>query len=241
MSVADPVTIVKPFGANAVDPAYITLPIPVTSQIGIVNGNASFDDGFPPLTMADPATEGGVLPAGQEMNGILYMLSSYCAFWQGGGSPVWNADFVAANTGYFVGAILRSLLVPGKFWYNTTGNNAADPDDDPTGWLSFTVFSSPVTTKNETTIAGVQANPNVTGMGFYRINTAAGAIQFNGFLQGFIGQTITVTNLGPSNITFNALAGISPANERFRLPSNVVITTNMSYTFRYNGSEWVPA
>jgi hypothetical protein len=241
MSVSAPVTIVTPFGVNAADPQYITLPVPVASQTGVTPGAASFEDGFPPLTMSDPATEGGVPPFGQDMNGILRMVTSYLAWLQGGGGFYWDAAFVAANTGYAVGSLLRSATVPGKFWYNTVANNPNDPDSDPTDWIGYSILASPVNTLTATTLAGLQDNLNVTGIGFVRLNTAAGAITYNGFLQGFTGQMVTVTNLGSANVTFTANSGSSPANERFRLPSNVTITTNMSYTFRYNGSEWVPA
>lgn len=102
MPITRPVNIPKPFanigGKNT---------IPSASQIGIVPGAASLDDGFPPLTRT-PVVAGGVPPSGLDMNGILFMLSSHVAFMNGGGRYRFDATLATAIGGYPVGFVLQS-------------------------------------------------------------------------------------------------------------------------------------
>ena len=58
--------------------------IPEASQIGITNGAASLNDGFPPLTMT-PIAAGGTPPSGADMNGILNLLSQSIRWQHAGG------------------------------------------------------------------------------------------------------------------------------------------------------------
>ena len=66
MQLADaPAKIVEAFAVNG---SKNTIPVP--TQIPITSGAASYNDGFPPLTMT-PVTSGGIPPSGLDMNGIL--------------------------------------------------------------------------------------------------------------------------------------------------------------------------
>lgn len=107
--------------------------IPVASQIGITPGAASFNDGFPPLTM-EAVAAGGIPPSGLDFNGVLYEMSAadvwYCA---GGGFP-YNVTFAAAIGGYPKGA--RVLRADGlSVWLNTVDNNSSNPDTGGAGWI----------------------------------------------------------------------------------------------------------
>src|SRR6202044_4157521 len=73
-----PLLIAQPFGFGPANPTYINIPIPVPSQISTTVNAASFTDGFPPSTMT-PEASGGLPFFGQDMNGILYMITAYCA------------------------------------------------------------------------------------------------------------------------------------------------------------------
>ena len=102
--------------------------IPVASQIGITAGAASLTDGFPPLTMT-PVAAGGVPPAGQDMNGILYEMSNILRWANAGGGYAYDSTF-ASDThvgGYPKGA--RVMRSDGTgYWLNTVENNTTDPE-----------------------------------------------------------------------------------------------------------------
>jgi hypothetical protein len=130
-----PPVIPEPF-ANDADPLYITT-IPDTTGVA---GRASYSLGFPPLTM-QPVAGGGKPPYGQDVNGILFALSSHDFYVQAGQLFQWDAGVAAAISGYAVGTILGST--DGRtVWFNTTVGNSTNPDDTATaaGWVSL--FSS---------------------------------------------------------------------------------------------------
>ena len=102
--------------------------IPEASQIGITNGAASLNDGFPPLTMT-PIAAGGTPPSGADMNGILNLLSQSIRWQHAGGHYAWNSAFAADTNvgGYPAGAMLLRADLTG-FWLNASDNNATNPD-----------------------------------------------------------------------------------------------------------------
>jgi hypothetical protein len=143
-------------------PAKLTIPfanagtkntIPTASQIGVTNGAASLTDGFPPLTMT-PLSAGGVPPFGQDMNGILYMMSAW-EQWQAAGGPVfYDSAFSTAIGGYPKGAVLANASGVG-IWVSTVDSNTSNPDTGGAGWITgstghgqcyFSVTSSTVCT-----------------------------------------------------------------------------------------------
>jgi hypothetical protein len=230
MSVAAPQLIVKPFGAAATNPDYITLPIPVAAPV--TPGQASFDEGFPPVTMTDPAL-GGVPPFGQDFNGLNYMITSYLAWLQGGGGFFYDAAFVAANTGYAIGAILKSASTAGRFWYNTTADNANDPDVTPTGWVPYSVFASPTGAQAAAPGAGTFTVALTAGAGFLEV-TPTGNATLTNITGAFVGQILTITNLsGAFSLTIQAGAN-------FRMNGDLGLIQNNSASFRWNGTTWVP-
>ena len=68
--------------------------------------NASYQDGFPPVTM-EAVGSGGIPPAGQDFNGIFYDLSDLLVWLNAGGLFTWNSTFAGA-VGYPLGAVLMS-------------------------------------------------------------------------------------------------------------------------------------
>lgn len=128
-----PGKLVIPFAASA-GGAFIRS-IPVDSQIGIDNGAASLHDGFVPLN-ALPIAGGGVPPDIRDFNGILNEISAWTR-WQGGGGPVfYDAAFSTAVGGYPKGAQVLSTVTTGTVFLSTVENNTANPDVDPTNWLT---------------------------------------------------------------------------------------------------------
>lgn len=107
--------------------------IPVPSQIPVTPGAASFHDGFPPLTMTAPIA-GGVPPAGQDMNGILFDATAPAVWYNAGAGYPWDSAFSAAVGGYPQGA--RVLMAGGNgYWRSTVDNNVTDPDTGGAGWV----------------------------------------------------------------------------------------------------------
>lgn len=131
-----PPVIPEPF-ANDADPLYITT-IPDTTGVA---GRASYSLGFPPLTM-QPIAGGGKPPFGQDMNGILFALSSHDYYVQAGQLFLWDTTVAAALGGYAIGTLLGST--DGRtVWFNTTNANSTNPDavdGSAAGWVSL--FSS---------------------------------------------------------------------------------------------------
>jgi hypothetical protein len=113
-----------------------TYPIPVASQIGIVNGAASFTDGFPPLTRTQ-ISAGGIPPNGEDVNGILYMATANLALLCSGQYPGFDAAQATAIGGYAVGAMVERADGTGT-WINTVNANTTNPDNDApvsNGWV----------------------------------------------------------------------------------------------------------
>jgi len=223
--VPTPEPITKAFGADA-GAGYITDPIPVDSQITVKNGAASFTDGFPPLTMTDP-TAGGVPPFGQDMNGILKMISAYCAAIQAGQFCTFNATVAAAIGGYAVGAILAKADGSGT-WRNTVAGNTANPDTGGAGWVSSTPLYS----------NAALAGPNdvvLPGVSDYLIDvsTASGAVSFSGFIAQRDGQRVTLRAVGANNLTLDALTGSAAANQ-ISMSANLAIVPNDTVTIQYS-------
>lgn len=130
---AKPPVIPEPF-ANTADPLYITT-IPDTTAVA---GRASYRLGFPPLTM-QPVAGGGKPPFGQDVNGILFALSSHDFYVQAGQLFQWDTTVAAAISGYAIGTLLGST--DGKtVWFNTTAGNVTNPDavdGSAAGWVSL--------------------------------------------------------------------------------------------------------
>jgi hypothetical protein len=143
MPAPTPDVIVEPFGLNAANPANLQLPIPVPSQLPGNPGNASFNDGFPPDTML-PVGSGGIPPRGQDMNGILYMVTAYLQALTGGQFWTYNATWEAANGGYAAGAVVAMANGTG-LWLNTVANNTNNPDTTAaatSGWVPLISYGS---------------------------------------------------------------------------------------------------
>src|SRR3974390_1969897 len=101
-----PSKIQLPFAAHAT--AGYSRPIPLASQIGVQNGAASFNDGFPPLNFL-PQGAGGVPPFGQDFNGLFNVITSWLQWMNAGGAvPFYDAVFTGATGGYPMGAFVQS-------------------------------------------------------------------------------------------------------------------------------------
>lgn len=243
--VPQPLPVIIPFANDAADPAYITLPIPIDSQISVLPGAASFTDGFPPLTMSDPDTQGGIPPFGQDMNGLLRMLSEFCVMLQAGQLCEFDAEAAYAWGGYKAGALLRKVDGTG-FWYNTLDGNDTDPDNyaESQNWIgwqptgnAYVAAEPPAGTSHDYTAAGAIT----TSTGTLDLNPTGGNAIIDGFIVGAEGQQIVVTNVHASNsVTLNVLTG-SAANQQLRGAANLTLLQNMSVMIQYSigAGKWI--
>lgn len=131
MGAPTPQFIPEAFAISAAPGDRNTIPAaPLTTQ------RASFDLGFPPLTML-PIVAGGKPMLGPDMNGILYMISSHTVYVQSGQPYKYNVDVATSIGGYAVGTILGSAD-GSTVWYNLLINNSDDPDvNGALGWVAL--------------------------------------------------------------------------------------------------------
>jgi hypothetical protein len=115
-----------PFGVNG-----NREPIEATTPAG--DNSASYDVGFPPITMILKAA-GGLPPKGQDMNQILFELSSLARWASAGAINRFDSAFSAAIGGYPQDA--QVLGSDGKtVWRSSVNNNTNDPNSVTTGWI----------------------------------------------------------------------------------------------------------
>lgn len=153
-----PVKLLKAFAAGA--GGSYRRAIPVASQIGVTDGAASLTDGFPPLNFV-PVAGGGVPPFGEDMNGILYEISSWTLWQQLGGPVYFDPIFAASVNGYPKGAVLSSTT-NGILWLCTADNNSTDPDGgSPANWTRL----FPAKASRTEAIAGTNDTDFVTPYG----------------------------------------------------------------------------
>lgn len=122
----------------------ITTPMPQT-QPGTANA-ASIDLGFPPITMENELA-GGEPPNGQDMNGLLFLITSHTLWVESGQAYQYNAELAAAIGGYAQGSILAMADGSG-LWLCTVADNTSDPDTGGAGWI-------PLYSYGHTTVAGL--------------------------------------------------------------------------------------
>lgn len=93
--------------ANGADSAYVNN-IPQTRASGDPQNKATWNVGFPPITMQPVNVDGtgGIPPSGADMNGVLNTLSSHAYTAQYGVSYDWDSNIASNLGGYPSGAIV---------------------------------------------------------------------------------------------------------------------------------------
>lgn len=152
-----PPLIQEAFAKNA-DPAFIQA-IPVSTSDAT---RASFDLGFPPLTMTQ-IFAGGNPPFGQDMNGILNILSAHIVAAQAGQPYLYSATLSGVMGGYLVGCVVGMADGSG-LWLNNVSGNTTDPDGgSAAGWVPLYSYgyASVTTTGGTSTLTPAQYRRNV--------------------------------------------------------------------------------
>lgn len=119
---------------------------------------ASVETGFPDITLK-PIAEGGIPPAGGDLNGMLNLLSQFYFYNQNGGTYTFDSDVSEAIGGYPQGAVL---------WYNGGGkhiqvvSNVDDNTNDFTQDASYIGGSSSPWSYVDTKIVNLPVGTLVT-------------------------------------------------------------------------------
>lgn len=144
-----------PFGTNGPREA-----ITATTPSG--SNQASYDQGFPPITMTLKSA-GGLPPKGQDMNQILFENASFDRYFAAGGGYTFDAAFSTAVGGYPSGARVQNSTRTG-FWLNTVEDNNTNPENTTaaiTGWIpvgSYGVTSISGLASSSVTLSTLQAS-----------------------------------------------------------------------------------
>lgn len=224
-----------PWGKNAGGPYIRT--IPQASQIGIQNGAASLNDGYPPLCFS-PVAAGGVPPFGQDFNGINNQITAWLQWVQaGGGVPFWDSTFSAQIGGYPNGAMLQATSGPGNFWISTADNNVTNPDTGGAGWTAFPgpalVYPSRVVTTNTTVNLSCATDYS---LGLNRGSPGAMTINLAATGTLILNQVFEVEDLS-ANLDLGFATVVPPAGHTIATAANFVMNQQrQSCRFKYYGS-----
>ncbi|HDL7751807.1 TPA: hypothetical protein PXP51_004252 [Yersinia enterocolitica] len=100
------------------------------------DNSASYNLGFPPITMILKSA-GGLPPKGQDMNQVLFELSSLSRWSSSGALNAYDSAFSTAINGYPKGSQLANSAFTGS-WLNTVDGNTSNPESGTaTGWVPF--------------------------------------------------------------------------------------------------------
>ncbi|HDC1418121.1 TPA: tail fiber protein [Salmonella enterica] len=123
----------KPFGVNGQREDILP-----TTPVG--DNTASYESGFPPITMIMKSS-GGLPPKGQDMNQILYELSSLCRWFSTGAINSFDSAFATQIGGYPKGSLV--LGDDGStLFLSSIDANTNNPNSVVTGWINFTKLIS---------------------------------------------------------------------------------------------------
>ena len=123
--------------------------IQLTQQAGQDPEDATYQEGFPPVTMLNEDA-GGLPPKGLDFNGIFYELSSPIAHYCRGDRIQFDAAYAAAIGGYAKGWVVASNDYQ-KDYISLVDNNLSDPNGTNTTWAVYAGQGSvPVATSTTT-------------------------------------------------------------------------------------------
>lgn len=229
-----PTKMIIPFAADA-GPSFVRV-VPVDSQIGINDGAASFETGFPPLNFT-PVGAGGIPPFGSDMNGIFKVSTAWLRWSQAGGPVYFDALFAADIGGYPQGTFLQSASTPGSFFISLIDNNLANPDSDTTGWLAFPGTSIKFPSRVVTTNATVDLNCDTDySLGLNRNTPAAMTVNLAAAGTLAINQVFEIADLS-SNVDLGVVTVVPPGGHTIAGQSTFTMNVARSVPqFKYYGS-----
>lgn len=167
--------------------------IQLTQQAGQDPEDATYQVGFPPVTMLNEDA-GGLPPKGLDFNGIFYELSSPIAHYCRGDRIQFDATYAAAIGGYAKGWVVASNDYQ-KDYISLVDNNLADPNGTNTTWSVYAGQGSvPVATS--TTTGTVKL---VNSLASAETNAALTAAQGKALQDEKVAKTDIVNNLNSTD------------------------------------------
>lgn len=199
----------KPFGINGPRE-----PILATTPAG--DNTASYDSGFPPITMTLKSA-GGLPPKGQDMNQILYELSALCRWFSAGAYNNFDSAFATSIGGYPKGSSVLSDD-GAKIYLSTIDANTNNPNSVLTGWVDLLSFigGAPIASP---TFTGTPAGPTA----------AAGTNTTQLATTAFVKAAITAIGLGTAS-TKNVGTGAGQIPDMSSFTSG---STSTSFWYRF--------
>jgi hypothetical protein len=219
--------------ANTASATYLRA-IPTASQIGIVPGEASLTDGWPPLT-ALPVAGGGIPPDIRDANGILKQITSWDRWLQAGGRIAWDSAFSAAIGGYPFGCEVPSATTPNVTWVSTAENNVTNPDTGGAGWVHRVIAEIGYIPVNKAGDSGIGAL-SASSLASTGAITATGAISAGGALNA--GATVNATgNVNANGGRLRAALGATGSGD----PAVATILSDFLASLAVNGYQKLPS
>lgn len=231
MSLSTPTKVSVPFATSG-----LKTTIPATSNN--TTGRAGYDQGFPPINMTALAA-GGIPPFGQDVNGILFDVTTAIRYLEAGNSFPYDSTFATAIGGYNAGAVVSRTDGTG-FWLNTVASNTTDPEAGGSGWVpGYTsgVASVTMTGSNVTLTAAQYGKPIIVITGTLTAN-------LNLIFPNIAGSWVVINNTtGAFTITAKTSAGTGTVVSgvyqvvgdgtniyAFTSPAGIVVGTAVSLT-----------
>lgn len=157
---------------------------PILDATPAGDNTASYDVGFPPITMTLKSA-GGLPPKGEDMNQILFELSSLARWFSTGAINSYDGSFATAIGGYPKASVV--LGTDGQTRYiSTTDGNLANPNTGGAGWT------------NLSTVYLTRSNP----FGDIKADGTVNTAKINLSLQAFNSSGSTTTVSAPTSGVF---------------------------------------
>ncbi|MDJ4343786.1 phage tail protein [Salmonella enterica] len=158
------------------------------------DNTASYNDGFPPVTMILKSA-GGLPPKGQDMNQILYELSTLARWSSAGALNTYDSSFSTGIGGYPSGAVILSDD-GNTIFINRNDANTTNPNSGGAGWLDIVKYL------------------NVLKVGDYGVGgSISGSAAANAHVGGFLYEAFQAANLYPESVTITQSGG--PTNSEW--------------------------
>lgn len=180
-----------PFGVNGLRES-----LPNTTPAG--DNTASYNLGFPPITMTLKSS-GGLPPKGQDMNQILYELSSLSRWASAGAFNKYDSTFATAVGGYPKQSIIASDDGSTLF-ISTIDDNLNNPNAVATGWISF----SNIISKANGAMQKAQNGADISNTGLFQSNLG---FYFSGTNTSFVSHGPGLMIQQGGKYTANSFAG----------------------------------
>lgn len=209
--------------------------IQLTQQAGQDPEDATYQEGFPPVTMLNEDA-GGLPPKGLDFNGIFYELSSPIAHYCRGDRIQFDATYAAAIGGYAKGWVVASNDYQ-KDYISLVDNNLADPNGTNTTWAVYAGQGS-VPTATSTTTGTVKLVNSLASTATDAALTAAQGKALNDKMFGVDQTWRDMTGVRSNGATYTNNTGKPIQIYAYQTPSGTTMTIS-GVTFPVHGNSMI--